>query len=126
MTFGPSDVDNPLPPELRPPRRRERAIPARIHVFLIFMIQFIAAIAILGGAVPTLHRSGWHPVLLALFAAAALLALHFGIEVIGQAMPVRCTRCGSASRFRGFRWWPFTYRYACPRCGAEARYAVAG
>ena len=34
------------------------AIRPRLHVFVVFMIQFILIMALLGGVAPMLHREG--------------------------------------------------------------------
>jgi len=105
---------------------RPWAVAPRLHVFLIFMTQFILIIMGFGAVVPLLHKRGVPVVGLVLASAAGLVALHFVIAVLGARIPVRCKECGSRSRYRGFGWWPFTYRYRCGQCGHEMRYEVVG
>ena len=102
------------------------AVPPRLHVFLTFMLQFILLMTLLGGTLPWLHGRGVSWALLVPAAAAVLVALHFMIAVAGKWLPVRCQRCRSRSRYRGFGWWPFTYRYDCTECGTQMRYDVVG
>jgi hypothetical protein len=90
------------------------------------MTQFIVLIFGLGIAVPALHARGMNSVLLALATAGALIAIHFLIAVVGRFLPVRCKYCLWPSHYRGFGWWPFTYRYACGHCGQEMRFEVTG
>ena len=101
-------------------------VPPRFHVFLIFMIQFMLAIALLGGVVPSLHEGGLSWWVLVPAAAVALVVLHYLISVAGRLLPVRCRECKGRSRYRGFGWWPFTYRYDCTSCGTTTRYEVVG
>lgn len=119
----------PLPG--RPPNAPMRrpagfAIPARLHVFVLFMIQFIVMIGLLGGVVPALYRDGVNPILLGLGAVAGLLGLHLGLGAIARVVPVRCRPCGAATRFAGFGWWPFIYRYPCGACGQTTRLEISG
>lgn len=108
------------------PGARGFAIPARLHVFVLFMIQFVALIAGLGGVVPALYHSGVNPVLLGLGTVAALLVLHFVLGRLSRLIPVRCRPCGAAARFAGFGWWPFIYRYPCGTCGLTTRLEISG
>jgi hypothetical protein len=100
------------------------AIPARLHVFLGFMTQFMVILGVLGGVVPTLHKQGVNSVLLGVGAAAALIIIQLIIGGIGRLIPVRCKACRSRSHFLGFGWWPFKYRYGCRQCGLEMRFEV--
>ena len=102
------------------------AVPPRLHVFVTFMLQFMLLISILGGVVPTLHTRGVPWLVLIPAAAASLVVLHFLIAQAGRLIPVRCRECRSSSRYHGFGWWPFTYRYVCPRCGTRMRFDVVG
>ena len=100
------------------------AILPRLHVFLIFMIQFILIMALLGGVAPTLHKGGWSWAVLVPAAMVSLVVLHYLISVAGRIIPVKCPQCSAPSRYRGFGWWPFTYRYVCSGCGTTAKYDV--
>lgn len=101
-------------------------MPPRLHVFLIFMTQFIVVMALLGGVVPLLHARGLSWAVLVPAAAAALVVLHYLIAVAGRLIPVWCRECKGRSRYRGFGWWPFTYCYDCTSCGTTTRYEVVG
>jgi len=105
---------------------RPWAISPRLHLFMTLMLQFILLMALLGGIVPWLHARGMHWAVLVPATAAVLVVLHFLIAMVGKLLPVRCGNCRSASRYRGFGWWPFTYRYVCPQCGIQMRYDVVG
>lgn len=98
----------------------------RPHLYVLFMIQFMVLILGLGGLVPELHQRGVSSALLAAGTAAGLPVFHYLLGLAGRLVPVRCQGCRSASRFLGFGWWPFTYRYACARCGRVARYDMVG
>jgi predicted RNA-binding Zn-ribbon protein involved in translation (DUF1610 family) len=74
--------------------------------------------------VPWLHTRGLHWAVLAPATLAGLVALHFMLAVVGRRLPVRCQQCRSPSQYQGFGWWPFTYRYGCPRCGTHMRYDI--
>jgi hypothetical protein len=100
------------------------AVPPRLHVFLTFMLQFILLLALLGGVVPSLREKGISWAVLIPATALGLVVLHFLIAQAGKLLPVRCRECRSSSRYRGFGWWPFKYRYVCPKCGTEMRYEV--
>jgi hypothetical protein len=43
-----------------------------------------------------------------------------------KAVPVRCQQCRGKSRFLGFGWWPFIYRFACSSCGSLRRIEISG
>jgi hypothetical protein len=101
-------------------------VPARFHLILLFMTQFIFFLAVFGGFVPTLHQQGTSLWLLVPGAIAVVLIFHFVLGVLGRLLPVRCRPCGAVSRFRGFGWWPFIYRYPCATCGQEMRLEVQG
>lgn len=90
------------------------------------MIQFISVILVLEGAVPALRARGISTAVLVLATVAGLVILHFAIAALGKLIPVRCGQCRSPSRFRGFGWWPYTYRYMCSRCGDQMGYAIVG
>lgn len=100
------------------------AIRPRLHVFLIFMIQFVLIMALVGGVVPTLHQGGWSWAILVPAAIVSLVILHYLISVVGRVVPVKCPQCSGRSRYRGFGWWPFAYRYVCASCGTTAKYDV--
>lgn len=88
--------------------------------------EFINVILGLGVAVPALRARGANTAVLALATVAGLVTLHFAIAALGKLIPVRCGQCRSPSRFRGFGWWPFTYRYMCGRCGHQMGYDIVG
>lgn len=108
------------------PRPSGFAIPARLHVFLLFMTQFIVLILALGGLVPTLHSQGMSLVLLVPGAFAGVIGVHLVLGALARLIPVRCRPCGSAIRFAGFGWWPFVYRYPCGACGHTTRLEISG
>jgi hypothetical protein len=95
-------------------------------VVVVFMVQFMALILGLGGLVPYLHQAGAQPVVLGLGALASLAALQAVLGFAMRQVPVRCTACGGRSRFPGFGWWPFTYRFNCGACGMQRRIEVTG
>jgi hypothetical protein len=100
------------------------AIPPRLHVFFLFMTQFIVLIAVLGGVVPTLHDRGIATPILAVGTIAFVIVVHLTLGLLAKLVPVRCRQCRSPSSFLGFGWWPFIYRYTCPRCGSQLRIEV--
>ena len=102
------------------------AIPPRLHVGVLFMIQFVFVLALFGGVVPTLHKQGFNLWLLIAGSAAGFIAVHLGLGFLFRLLPVRCRHCRSRSYFRGFMWWPFIYRYHCSSCGQEMRFEVQG
>ncbi len=109
-----------------PPSAPRFGLSARLHVFLLFMTQFVVLPAVFAGFVPTLHAQGTSLLLLVPGAIAVVILFHVGLGAFGRLLPVRCRPCGSVSRFRGFGWWPFIYRYPCPSCGQETRLEVTG
>ncbi len=100
-----------------PPAPPRFAFWPRWHVGLMFMVQFIVLMFALGGVVPTLHAKGVSTPLLVVGTAGFLVAAHYLIAVIGGLIPVRCRHCRFRTRYFGFGWWPFTYRYQCSHCG---------
>jgi hypothetical protein len=109
-----------------PPASKGFAIPGRLHVFTLFMTQFMVMILGLGGVVPHWHRQGVHAVILVLGSIVGLIALHLVLGLIGRVVPTRCKGCRGQSHFGGFGWWPFIYRYRCQACGLERRMEVQG
>ena len=101
-------------------------MPPKAHVILFFMIQFIIVIMGFGILVPALHRRGVPTILLIVGSLAALFLMHLVLGALAKLIPVRCRSCRSASRFQGFGWWPFIYRYKCSKCGEQLRLEVSG
>ena len=119
----------PPPPAATPGdghEKRRWAIPPRLHVGVTFMVQFILVLALLGGVAPTLHTRGVSWWVLGPAALVILVLAHAVIGWFGRLIPVRCRQCRAPSRYQGFGWWPFIYRYVCPRCGCTMRYEVTG
>jgi hypothetical protein len=108
------------------PRASGFAVPARLHVFLVFMTQFIVMLAAFGGVAPTLHESGVNTALLILGSAVFLVLFHLVFGALARLLPVRCRHCGARARFAGFGWWPFIYRYDCRDCSQGMRFEVTG
>jgi hypothetical protein len=102
------------------------AIPARLHVILLFMTQLLIVLALFGGVVPAYYEQGVNIGILVAGSAASLIAVHLALGGLGRLVPVRCHKCRSRSYFGGFGWWPFTYRYACSTCGHERRLEIQG
>ncbi len=102
------------------------AVGARLHVFLLFMTQFMIILAVGGGVIPALHERGVSTVVLVIGAILGLVAVHLAIAAAGRLLPVRCRGCGGRSYFLGFGWWPFIYRYPCSTCGQVTRLEVTG
>lgn len=105
--------------------RQRFAIPARLHVVILFMIQFMVLLLLGGGAVPALYEQ--RLVATPLLVVGATVVFGDVVAVLAEVarvIPVRCKHCGSHARFRGAGWWPFTYRYACAHCGHAVRYDV--
>ncbi|HEU5219789.1 MAG TPA: hypothetical protein VFU23_14110 [Gemmatimonadales bacterium] len=102
------------------------AIPAGLHVGVLFMVQFIFSIALFGGVIPSLHRRGYHTVLLVIGGIVCMLVLHIVLGALARLVPARCRGCRSRASFQGFGWWPFIYRYQCSSCGQETRLEVSG
>jgi hypothetical protein len=114
------------PPFGDPSVKPRWAMPPRLHVGVTFMLQFIAFMVLLGGIAPWLHSSGVHWAIVGPGAALAIVIVHLLIGAMGKLFRVRCTQCRSPSRYQGFGWWPFTYRYVCPQCGNQMKYEVQG
>ena len=108
------------------PSRAPFAIPARGHVILVFLLQFMVVIMALGIGIPALHERGVPTVVIVIAAAGFLVAVHYLISVLGRLIPVRCRQCRQRTRYYGFGWWPFIYRYTCPRCGDQMKLEVRG
>ncbi len=114
------------PPDGVRPSPSGFAIPARLHVFLLFMIQFTFLILALGGLVPWLHSQGVSLVLLVPGTVVGVIGVHLGLGAVASLVPVRCRPCGSVTRFAGFGWWPLIYRYPCGACGHTTRLEISG
>jgi hypothetical protein len=115
---------SPAPP--RPSAGTGLAFPGRLIVFLVFMTQFIVLLLGLGGLVPYLHERGVSTILLALGAIAGFAALQVILSLVLRFIPVRCLNCRGRSRFAGFGWWPFIYRFNCLSCGLQRRLEIGG
>ncbi len=90
------------------------------------MTQFIALLLGLGGLVPYLHEQGVSTVLLVLGAIAGFALLQVALGLLLRLLPVRCTTCRGQSRFAGFGWWPFIYRFDCGACGMRRSIEIGG
>ena len=101
------------------------AIPPRLHVGVIFMIQFMLLIMLLGITVPALHTQGLPWIVLVPATVAGLALLLYLISLLGKLVSVRCTQCRAPSRYQGLGWWPFIYRYTCTSCGHKMRYEIS-
>ena len=102
------------------------ALPPKLLVILLFMTQFILIIALGGGVVPTLHSQGYSLVLLIPAAILVVVAVHFVLSAVGKRHPDRCRQCKARSRFHGFGWWPFIYKFDCAECGTQMRFEISG
>src|SRR5262249_43922650 len=109
-----------------PLQPRPFSIPAKLHVFVSFMLQFTAAIIIIGILPSVFQQHGMSTLVAWLIAPFALIAAFFAIALIGRLIPVRCKQCSAAARYRGLGKWPFIYWYDCPGCGMANRYEVRG
>ena len=96
------------------------AVPARFFVIVLFMIQFMLILAAFGGFIPTLHAQGVSTVLLVLGGLGFLVVMQLVLGFLAKLAPVRCAQCPGVSRFLGFGWWPFIYRFQCGECGTAA------
>ncbi|MDX2121960.1 MAG: hypothetical protein SF070_13020 [Gemmatimonadota bacterium] len=117
---------SPAPASASPPPPRGFALPGRFLVVVLFMVQFITLLLGLGGLVPYLHQQGVDAVVLGLGAVVSFAALHAVLGLAMRPIPVRCPTCGGRSRFAGFGWWPFIYRFNCGGCGTQLRIEVGG
>jgi hypothetical protein len=90
------------------------------------MTQFIVMILGFAGVVPSLNQRGTHPILLVVGSVAFIVAFHLGLGALARLLPVRCRHCRGQARFRGFGWWPFTYRYDCRGCGQTMGFELTG
>ena len=102
------------------------AVPGTPVVIVAFMIQFMACL--FGGGIwlPSLHERGMGYPVLAIMGLAAFVLLNVVLGALLKLIPVRCTACRAPSRFLGFRWWPFIYRFGCAACGTVRRFEVGG
>ncbi len=114
------------PPIPDRPAKAPLAIPARAHVFLIFMLQFIVVMVAFGVTVPALHSLGVPTAVLVVGSVVFLVGVHFVIALLGRLIPVRCGQCRARTRYYGFGWWPFTYHYVCRHCGHAMKYEIVG
>ena len=113
-------------PASRPaPSRSGFAVPAKLVVILTFLTQFMALMIGIGVYLPTLHEEGVATLWLILGAILGFAIFQVALGSLLRFVPVRC-RCGDRAYFAGFGWWPFTYRFACGRCGAQWRIDVQG
>lgn len=99
-------------------------MPARLFVIVLFMIQFMLILAAFGGFIPTLHAQGVSTILLVLGGLGFLVVMQLVLGFLAKLVPVRCGQCRGVSRFLGFGWWPFIYRFECGECGSVARIEV--
>jgi hypothetical protein len=121
-----SESPAPPAPPTHPSGRRGFALPGRLHVGVLFMIQFMLLISVFGGVVPTLHHQGVSTILLVAGSIVFVIVMELTLSVIGRLFPVRCRSCGARAKFRGLGWWPFIYRYDCRDCGQAMRFEVTG
>ena len=121
---------NETPPSLQAPRGSESpprfALPGMLVVFVTFMTQFMTVIMGGGMLFPYYHEQGVHWAVIAAGALAAFAVLQIVLGFCLKHVPVRCLKCRSSSRFLGFGWWPFIYRFACYGCGIVRRFEVGG
>jgi hypothetical protein len=114
----------PSSPEA-PRRSSGFAIPPFLHVFLMFMTQFVVLI-FLTIPVMSLYERGVNSVLLAIGTIATLVGTLLLIAFVGRVVPARCKYCRFPSHYRGLGWWPFIYHYDCKHCGQRMRFEVHG
>lgn len=70
-----------MSPSSRSPRHAPGfAVPARLHVFLLFMTEFVLLLVVLGGVIPTLHRRGISPMVLIAGTVAFIVAVFWGLR----------------------------------------------
>ena len=108
------------------PTRSGLAFPGRLVVVLVFMVQFITLLLGLGGFLPYLHQHGVGTILLVLGAFTAFALQQAALTLVLRFTPVRCINCQGRSRFAGFGWWPFIYRFTCGVCGLQRRIEIGG
>lgn len=103
------------------------ALPARLHVAVLFLMQFTVVLVLGGGAVPALYEQRFAATpLLVVGAIVVIGGVVAALAELARLIPVRCRSCNGRARFRGAAWWPFTYRYACARCAHAMRYDIVG
>ena len=90
------------------------------------MTQFMVLLLGLGILLPYFHERGVSTIVLALGALAAFAFLQVILGLVLRLIPVRCLNCRGRSRFAGFGWWPFIYRFSCGACGLQRRFEVGG
>ena len=115
------------PPDATPNAKQSAkgfAVPPKLHVGVLFMIQFMVLIMFFGMTVPEYHTKGVSTPVLVIASVGVLIVLQLLLSMIGKLLPVRCKQCRSQSRFLGFGWWPFIYRYGCGQCGQQMKYEV--
>lgn len=102
------------------------AMPGTLVVIVVFMIQFMAILFGAGIWLTSLHERGVSYWVLGTVGLAAFVVLNVMLGLVLKAVPVRCVTCRGRSRFLGFRWWPFIYRFGCASCGTVRRFEVGG
>lgn len=102
------------------------AVPGRLIAGVVFMIQFMTAIMGGGILIPYYQEQGVHWAVLAVGALAAFALLQVVLGFCLTLVPVRCLACRGSSRFLGFGWWPFIYRFGCSGCGLVRRIEIQG
>lgn len=100
------------------------AVPGKLVVGCVFMIQFMALIMGLGMLGPYFHERGVHYLIIGIGALTAFAVVQVVLGLGLKLVPVRCLRCRGRSRFLGFSWWPFVYRFGCSGCGLLRRIEV--
>jgi hypothetical protein len=95
------------------------AIPAMLHAFVLFMIQLMFFLALIGIVIPEYYKQGVSWVLLVTGSLLVVYAFHLVLGEMGKLIAVKCSHCNARAYFRGFTWWPFTHRYMCESCGVE-------
>lgn len=102
------------------------AVPGRLVVFVIFMVQFIVLLLGLGILLPYLRQQGTSIVVLVVGAIAGFALIQVVLGLLMRLIPIRCPTCRGRSQFDGFGWWPFIYRFTCGACGMQRRIEVGG
>src|ERR1044071_7277495 len=89
------------------------AVPPLVHVCASFMLQFIAALGILGILPGELQSRGVGRAFSWAICAVALVLVYLLIGLLGRFLLVRCQQCSGGARYRGPGWWPFIYWNDC-------------